>query len=484
MFNLNYNFFTQITILLILIFIIFSNTDINRDGIAYIQQAMLISESYDLSSIIKQYPWPFFSYLIYFFSKITTLDFYYAAKLINLIFSWISIFIFIKIIKYLTNDNKLYYASLAIVITFIPLIDNYLTMILRDHGAWCFYLLGILNALKFIKEKKYIFSFYSQLFFIIGFLFRPDIIILMVASSFVIFLKNKNFKHLYKSNVLILILFIIVFILALFDFTSIQNSRLNELWQRPLDLINQFFMPLNIQSNNFILSQYISKNYIEIKLGIISSIFIAKWFSGFGLFHLVLFYFGKKNDKKYFLNDDLKNYLLWLFFVSILIVYINTYINNIVTVRYLMISYWIALIFSSLGLHFVWIKYQHKLIRILITLIIFIHICINIYDKEKKSIEIDVANWLKSNNVIINNLYSNNERIIFYTHKKLNKRVEYNSRIDFRKYHYLLIDDKNNLQYDENEINLIKEKINKDFKSINEFKRNGRSIVFYEKKDF
>jgi len=60
MFNLNYNFFTQITILLILIFIIFSNTDINRDGIAYIQQAMLISESYDLSSIIKQYPWPFF----------------------------------------------------------------------------------------------------------------------------------------------------------------------------------------------------------------------------------------------------------------------------------------------------------------------------------------------------------------------------------------------------------------------------------------
>jgi len=67
--------------------------------------------------------------------------------------------------------------------------------------------------------------------------------------------------------------------------------------------------------------------------------------------------------------------------------------------------------------------------------------------------------------------------------KKLPKRIKYNSRIDFKKYEYLLIDDKNDLLRQETEINLIKEKINKDFKEVNRFKKKGRKIIFYIRKE-
>ena len=411
---INYDNFYILPTSLLLAFITFSNHDLNRDGIAYLQQATLISEGYDLTSIIKHYPWPFFSYLIYIISKITTIDFYVAAKLINLTFTSVSIIIFVKIMQYLTDNKTIYIASVAVVLSFIPLIDNYLSMILRDHGAWCFFLFGIFFALKFIKEKNYIFNFYSQISFLIGFLFRPDILVLMLASSIILFFNNKNLKHLFKSNILITILLFVLSIYALLDISSIQNSRLIELWERPLSLIYQFYSPLNIESKDFMLNQYFSENFMEVKLGLLSTIFIIKWFSGFGLFHLVLSYFGKKNINNYLSDRKFENYILWFLFTSIFIVYVNMFVHNVVTVRYLIPSYLIAMIFSTIGLHYIWYKYKkNKLINIFLIIIIFIHIASNAFDKQKKSIELDAANWLVTNNVIIENLYSNNERIIF-----------------------------------------------------------------------
>ena len=117
---------------------------INRDGLLYLKQAYLISEG-SWKEGLALYPWPFFSILIAIFHKITNLHLQVVAHGVDLLLFGITTLFYLKTLQLIYNKEKqiLFYGGI-ILLSFIPIMDDYVGMVLRDHGLWAGCMMGTL----------------------------------------------------------------------------------------------------------------------------------------------------------------------------------------------------------------------------------------------------------------------------------------------------------------------------------------------------
>lgn len=115
---------------------------INRDGLLYLKQAYLIAEG-SWKEVLDLYPWPIFSILVAVFHKLTNLHLQVVAHGVDLILFGIATMFYLKTLQLIYNKEKkiIFYGGI-ILLSFIPIMDDYVGMVLRDHGLWAGCMMG------------------------------------------------------------------------------------------------------------------------------------------------------------------------------------------------------------------------------------------------------------------------------------------------------------------------------------------------------
>lgn len=409
-------------LLLATIWILFqSRFEISSDSTLYINQAYLFSIG-EIRPAIDLYNWPFFSFLISSVHKLLPFSIIDSARVINGFFFLISCFYFLKILLIITERDKIILPGFIVIMTSIPLMDDYLSMMLRDCGSWAGFLAGIYYFTKWIKHNHFTDCMLWQLSFFIGFLFRIELFIFLFILPFVgVYIT----KHTLKSNIvlfhsfsLLIILFCIFLTFYFFDFfpyLSLESifDRFKQLLYKPFVTLLEFFRPLPIYTNNSDLSIQLEDYSFGVKYSILTTIIILSWLSTVKFFHfltaLVAFKYSLVS-KKFNLS------LLIIFIVSFLIPTFFEFTSFDVSGRYWIFSIWILYIYSAIGLNYCFnninkfgLKKGRWLLYLLWTLII-IYMAIVLFDSSTKSYSQSIS-WIRSNGINLNEIFTNDKRI-------------------------------------------------------------------------
>ena len=452
----------------------FNYGDINKDGVIYLINAQhMINGDYDM--VYQTYNWPFFSFLIMIIHKLSGLSLFYSAQFIC-IFSFIfaSTF-FLKTIPLISLNKVSPYYGLVILLTSIPIADNYLVMILRDHGFWAGFFLGLYFYLKWLKQNRNLDLFLWVFSLILGTLFRPEcLIFLLLFSLTALIYLNHERKKFFIAIILISILSIFIII---FSLNGINFGRLSEFISRPLAVYNNLYNQIPIFSNDFWLSSLLNDYLTSFKFLFFSYVALDKWISGIGFFSIILFFISLR----YKLVKEHNHVLIILIISSALIPIFNFYQYYVLSERYFVLSWFIVYLYSSLGLYFIWNKLNDEIIKkykikYLVSFYLIISFLIVIIDIQKNNYEREAAEWIKTNIEEIENVYFQSPRVSYYSNFLPMIKYELNDALKNTNFNFFIIENHGS------DFETLHK--NSNFEVIKNFKnyKNYKSILIYKRK--
>ena len=436
-----------ITLALFSFFIVFLQSDyINRDGILYLTQAkyMLEGSQYHVQ---KTYNWGFFSFLIAKVHEISSLSLQNSAHLINYLLFLISYIFFTKIISQISNNKIPYIFSFIVIITFVPIMDKYLGMVLRDHGQWAGIMMGIFGYLKWKKTNKFYDIIIWHMGFIIAFLFRFESILFFFLIPI---LHNYNFLKKNYLTIILTLIIISLMVILLFVFREYNYyfyTKINETFVKIQESIINFFIPLQIETNDRFLKILLNEFGLSFKYLLFIYIFFYKLFFSFGIFHIILAYFGCKNK---LINKETIKFLSLVMIILSLPVFINLLATNVLTNRYFVPVWYVLNIFVVFGLHYLWfLKFKFlKLCRFIIIIIFFTSFLFILFDSKNVDIDRSLSEWLLENQITLDYIYFDDRRVAFYSGKFPYELVDIDEGLSDIKFKYFVIHERNFNKFD------------------------------------
>lgn len=389
------NYFSNFSILFIIIFLIslFSITielsNINRDGLLYLKQAHLFNEG-KWNEAISLHPLPLFSYLISLVSLIFKIDLIYSAYLLNLFLFSLVIYYFLRLLSLTCSDRKILFFGSILFLSFQPIFDSYIGMIIRDHGFWAGCISGIYYLLKYMQIRSIKYIAFSQISFFIASLFRFEAIIFFIFSPIIIFYVffdfNKCHKSL-KSNSL----FLICIFISLGIFLYLINYFLDiSFFIKKFTLFtSRFLSPMPIHTNKYFLSELIKDNGIYITHIVLLGIFLKKLIVGFGFFHNLILLYALHNN--YFWRNKETKTLLAILFISLVIVLSNLYSSYVLASRYFIFSWLIVIVVIAPAFLPIYKKYINNLLnKFIFYLLVLLLIFNSLIDSNKSNKHFDL----------------------------------------------------------------------------------------------
>ena len=326
--------------------------------------------------------------------------------------------------------------------------DDYLVMILRDHGLWAGFVMGLYFYLKWINNPSFKCALLWQGSFIFGGLFRPECLIfniLLPYLTFISFPKIREFRYFIQSSSLILLFcfsIIVLALLSIINFSSLEVGRLNEFLSRPLSFFSNLSKPLNIQSENYYLKVLLADFSLSFKFLFLTYILLYKWIAGVGILNLTFFVTCLYHR---LIKENNLTILIIFFVLTALINIINFYATHVIANRYWVINWWIVYLLSTFGFYFIWqyskkIKSSRKnILRLSIIILFSIYLLNVIFDKSVTHFEKNAGNWVKANKIDINNIYFNERRTAFYSGTFLFEPIDLVYATEIIQYKYLMI---------------------------------------------
>jgi len=440
--------FNILLLTLVSICIIFlQQGEINRDGIIYLTQSQYIIEG-NWDRAMKVYNWPFFSILIAGLHQLTGLSLQYAAHMVNVALFVLASFFFIKNVTLVSHQKTNILFATLILLTSIPLMDDYLAMVLRDQGQWACFMIGVYGYLRWINNPRWSWALFWQVGFLFGTLFRPECLIFNILLPFthqLFIVKSERIKLLIQSiSIPLAGLFLLPILWFMFniDASSIDLARLNEIITRPTLFLNTMLQPLAIETQNYYLKVLIADFATSFKYFFLSYVVAYKWAVGLGLLHLFLF--GYAIQQKLISSPYLK--ALSIFFaLSSIITIINLYTTFVITSRYWVMNFWIVYIVAAIGLNHLWRTLQHskhpkqRWMKWGLVVLLMIYGLNIIIDKPRQHFEQQAGHWVKEQQLDLNNIYFNQQRVAFYAGVLAYERVDWDTAFNQIRYPYLII---------------------------------------------
>ncbi len=432
--------------LLSLVIIFLQHGEINRDGIMYLTQSQYIVEG-NWDKAMSVYSWPFFSILIAGLHQLTGLSLQYAAHMINVALFVLASFFFIKNVTLVSQKTNILFATL-ILLTSIPLMDDYLSMVLRDQGQWAGFMIGVYGYLRWIKSPQWTWALLWQAGFLFGTLFRPECLMfnILLPLTHQLFIVNSERTKTFIQSVSIplvgLLLLPILWFVFNIDMSSIDLARLNEIITRPTRFLNTMLQPLAIETQNYFLKVLIADFATSFKYFFLSYVAVYKWAAGLGL--LNLFLFGYAIQQRLILSPYLKALAIF-FALSSIITIINLYTTFVIANRFWVMNFWIVYIVAAIGLSHLWHTIQHykhpkqswmKWGLVSVLTIYFLNVII---DKPEQHYEQQAAQWVKDQHLDLNNIYFNQDRVAYYAGLLVFDSTDLKTATDVIQYPYLMM---------------------------------------------
>jgi hypothetical protein len=440
-------FLLTISFFIFCLFCILIQADhINRDGSGYIIQAhLLYVNNYDAA--LSEYPSLILAKLILMIKLFFNLSYFNSALFINSSFLIISIYFLLQILWFCKKDFRLLTIGLLVSLSSIPIMDTYLTMVIRDHGMWALSLGGFYFFIKYTKNFKLHLILLSIIFFILAGLFRPEAFLFIFLIQIYISLNLFKSKKITIDSKLLFGIFIFLFIAFLILF-YLNIGRYNDIVERPLLFISNFKNSLPIASNDFWFSELINNFPLVIKYSLLGSIFLYKWLSSIGIYVMTLFLLGVFYAKK---NKILSNEFYYIFFsfylLNLLIIFINLLSLYVISGRYFVFILWLSFIFVSYAIFFLFFeikfhnKYLHSAIKFFLILSLILSVLVNLFDKKHNDLPKDIANWVKDNSVNFDDFYFKDYRVMVYLNHFNNSTITINDAIRKFNFPYLILNE-------------------------------------------
>ena len=350
---------------------------INKDGLLYLKQAFLFSEG-RTAEALHLFPNSFYSFLIGSTLKLTGFNILWIAHGINLFLFGIASLFYLKTLRLIDHSSNIVFYGGMVLLSFMPIMDDYVGMLVRDHGMWA----GCMAATYFFLQSqetpnnKYYFLWNVALLF--AALFRPEALIFLVVMPCLEFylLKKKSFKTLLMSfRFLLAILFASLFLLAYYIILKDQNIFLT-VSEKILYITSFFDLGSVITTDDFWLSFLLNDYSKLILFGGLTFVFIFKWLAGLGVIHFSIFLFGLKNNFSFIAKYKLVIFTLAA--TSLFLVFLNLINVYVVSGRYFVMHWWWILLIIAVSLKYIdvsanikWIKFIRKILYpVLIILIL------------------------------------------------------------------------------------------------------------------
>ena len=169
---------------------------VNPDAICYLLSANEIGQSglHSAMQLCGQAAWPFYSALIFFFSKYSLLSVTASAYLLDACFTLMTVLTFIAIVQMLGGTRRVLWLA-AFVILSAHQFNSVRQYIVRDHGFWAFYLISILFMLRFLRDTsiKSALGFSASL--LVAALFRIEGAVFLALLPFLVFFNQGDWRE-------------------------------------------------------------------------------------------------------------------------------------------------------------------------------------------------------------------------------------------------------------------------------------------------
>jgi len=226
------------------------------------------------------------------------------------------------------------------------------------------------------------------------------------------------------------------------DASSIDLARLNEIITRPTRFLNTMLQPLAIETQNYYLGVLIADFATSFKYFFLSYVVVYKWAAGLGLLHLFLF--GFAIQQRLILSPYLQ--ALAIFFVlTSTITIINLYTTFVIANRYWVMNFWIVYIIAAIGLGHLWQSMQHSKhpkkswMKWGLVSVLAIYFLNTIIDKPEPHYEQQAGQWVKDQQLDLNNIYFNQRRVAYYAGLLAYDSTDLKTATEVIQYPYLMM---------------------------------------------
>ena len=417
--------------------VIIQDGHINRDGLLYLKQAYLIAEG-SWEEGLALYPWPFFSILIAVFHKLTNLHLQVVAHAVDLVLFGIAGLFYLKTLKLIYKQKHIIFYGGIILLSFIPIMDDYVGMVLRDHGLWAGCMMGTYFYSTYLKENTFKNNLLWQLSFAFAGLFRPEALVFLVLIPILhifLFLNQQskwlNIKQFIQHYLVVLgyALYVLTNKVMMHsgEIVSDQGGRLGEFIPRLLSFFKQITSPLPITSDHPYLTDLLTNYPLTITVGLLLAILIVKWLKGIGLLIGGLLLYGLNRQLYKELDGTIKVSLYFFIGISFVLVAMNLFNVYVLSNRYWGYHwFWLFIFVTPFLADFFQAKNSSitTYLKPLVIIFIVASIMSSLIDSQKDNIEEDAAQYFKNLGSIDSVKLIGAERVGYYSGLEINELIE------------------------------------------------------------
>ena len=474
---------------------------VNNDFVLYHESARLFLAG-EWKQAFDIFQWPFYSILIAFLTKSLGTDLHLSAQILSVLFFGLVTYSILTIIR-ISNGQKLTISCGALILfSSTYLVGDVLPMLLRDAGAWAFFLLAIVFFIRFYRTNLWLDSILWQLSAIFATLFRIEYITYLVLIPFFLLfnsklsLYQKNSKFI-KANLIGIVLFLcLIVLLSVSSSLSIDDfGRLKEVpmlfSDKYLTTVEVFRSKSEIMDSQVLNGDWSSYSTFGLLLSFLGMAALTS-FSTLGWLNTILLFFTKV--KKMQISPDTRQILFFSVLLSSLNIVVILFSVFLLAGRYTAPLAFVLMVLTSFSLAYLITKsdesdsYVLRGLVFLIVIFLMVGVLRNIWPKsEGINFQQNAAAWLKSNNIQNNQVFFDNSRTRYYAKAPFEGIVDKRSTYledaikshEIENYKYLVI---NHSIYQKGREELIAEKLPQ-FKIVQRFYgvKNKKSVVIYEK---
>jgi len=157
----------------------------NDDAYIYIRTAEIVLDQ-GIGAAFEHYSWATYSILIAALGSIG-IDLFLAAHIINAAFYALLVYVFLSIVREITNDEMINALAVLCVLLY-PELNELRYLIIRDVGYWTFSLLAIYLFMRYLDTARWQTAVAYTLSFLFAATMRPEALIYMLLLPLTLFL--------------------------------------------------------------------------------------------------------------------------------------------------------------------------------------------------------------------------------------------------------------------------------------------------------
>jgi hypothetical protein len=161
---------------------------INNDGVYYLDAAAVANE-YGVLASFKAFNWPFFSWLIAGLQRLSGLSYEISGFVLSMLLLAGACVAFLRLYWKISDGSGSLWLA-AFVVLAASGVNGFRSDIMRDFGHWLFFLLAMLSLFAYLDRPTWRGAIAWQVFCVLGFLFRVEVVVLMLAIPFAVFFRS------------------------------------------------------------------------------------------------------------------------------------------------------------------------------------------------------------------------------------------------------------------------------------------------------